>query len=268
MIKILILCNLLLGVYEISAQLSVPFNSLPTNATFSIKKEGNTEGVLYASTYTDTINRYRLWVFYDTSNVNIPIKSILIEFFNKGGLLESQFFVSDKKSILKPTWETSDFLNLCYGDSDSSYLSFCKGIIQKSFLFKQIEITKYFKNETAGAIRSCRFSLTQSWEYALQVPPKNKDFAYLDWDLITAYDKQFDSIRIVQMWKIGYEQYKLNRIILNGRLNSMNINYETESLSRHFEYNKKGLLHRIIDTIEQNGQAKKIINIDVHETKE
>ena len=112
---------ILLSFCNAKAQISVPFNSLPIEAELTLKKDENTEGVLYASVHTDTVKKCRLWVFYDTSKTKLEVKSVLFEQFlrhkkitNGNYILINQSYISKNiyANLVKENdyWEDTEFL--------------------------------------------------------------------------------------------------------------------------------------------------------------
>lgn len=266
MIKLIVLIVFFPSLYTLNAQLSVPFNSLPPKAEMRIKNSVNTEGVLYASVHTDTVNGCRIWLFYDTLAEKSELKSILFEQFSKNRLsrnnptqnvelayrtLNKQLFMicnRPKTHINSIDWESRDFLMDGYGETDTAYLSFFKRIIQEHFDFLLPSISELFKKETLGAIRNFRRPPRTNFSViALQLPPQSKDYT-TNWLEIYFNAIKNDSFSLTQITSIGYETERLNREIKNNRLISMFFQGSPgESFERAFSYDKKGKLYQITD---------------------
>ena len=260
--------------FQAKAQLSVPLSSLPAKAELRVKNSTHTEGVLYASVYSDTLKRCRLWLFYDTSKPKLTLRSVLFEQFSllnfkerafspnespksRSGryhfptipLLEKQLYVS-VDVLEKNNWEDRDFLMGGCGATDRAFISFFKKVIRQNFPHQLSTMSTLLKEEPVGTIRHFKIRAIGGYvEAALQLPPKQIQINhYIDWlDILFEY-KGKDSLGIYQWYKISYETQQLRRQVKNNRLISMYfVDFGIDTFDREFNYDENGKLNQILD---------------------
>lgn len=252
MIRFVILVNILLGSYSVLAQLTIPLNSLSPKVELRRVQQDKSDTLLYAIVYSDTVNKYRLWVFYDLLATDKKASDILFEVFDKKDNIRKQIFLSQitSMSMADSKWERIDFLSFGYGEVDAKFLKFLKKQIVKTNL-KSLSITNnLFNKYSIASIRESRYSLNGLWLSALQTNPNFQNYSHSDWMTLESFYNSKDTIKIGQKWKLlgtEYNTYHLNRTAVKNRLTYMEAVYNDYSTNfRRYEYGNDLKLKQII----------------------
>lgn len=228
-------------------QLSVPLNSLPAHTELEICPKLLTKCTKYASTYTDTVDKCRLWLFYDTAKSTV--NSLLLEVFDKRDIIEKQYFIATDYLMSESNWEYLDFLR----DENYGENLILKGEIKKELRKKfpnfLPELSKLFKNDMRLTVRYSKKSRFKLWGGALQILSLDEKRNIKEWLTIepSYKDMKLDTIIAYQDAHVFLNTFQLSRTIVKNRLIYMETNATFANYFRRFEYDDKNRLTRIIE---------------------
>lgn len=101
MVRFVVLISILLNSCAVLAQLNVPLNSLDSKVELKRFRTDKSDTLLYATVYSDRVNKYRLWIFYDSSTTYQKASDILFEVFDEKDNIRKQIFLSQVNAMLK-----------------------------------------------------------------------------------------------------------------------------------------------------------------------
>lgn len=254
--KIKLLFFILLYSVFLFGQMTVPFTALPLKANLRICAANSIKCTLYATVYTDTLKKYRIWLFCDTSKILQETESILLEQFDTYNVLKKQFFLSKNHSTFKENWEYIDFLkNDIYSENRCLIKHIQKELLNHWVAFAP-QWMPLFKEELVATIRYSNIQYNGLlkkglWKSAvlksvLQVNYSVNNNEIKDWMTFTPYPKTInDTLEIKQEWKWGYEYFTLTRVIDKKKLLTMTLQETMKIRFRDFQYDDTEKLYRI-----------------------
>lgn len=256
MVRFVVLISILLNSCAVLAQLNIPLNSLDSKVELKRFRTDKSDTLLYATVYSDRVNKYRLWIFYDSydsSTTDQKASDILFEVFDEKNNIRKQIFLSQITSTIQADskWEVVDFLSSGYGEVDDKLLKFLKKQIAKTNFESLSVVNNLFNRYSVAAIRESRYSLHGSWLSALQTNPNFHNYSHSDWMTLEPYYAGRDTMKITQKWKLlgtEYNTYHLTRTAIKNRLEYIEAVFNDYSTNfRRYEYGNDLKLKQIME---------------------